>query len=296
MKKIVVKLNGGLCNQIFQYAFARALSDRKKVGFSLDITPFSTYYTADPYGLSKFNIKENIAKDSDLLGFIWLRKHNSFFTFIYHRLRLKKIIKFWYYQEKSFRYDPETFTSKASYYEGFWQTEKYFKNIEGDIRKEITLKAPLSPHSKDILKKIEETTAISIHVRRYASENITPWHGFCSEEYYLSAIKKILTSSHNPHFFIFSDNYSWVLENFVPKLKSLNIQFTLVNNDNDKNAEDLILMSKCKHHIIANSSFSWWGAWLNPSKEKIVIAPQKWFAHAPKNDTTDLIPKEWFKM
>ncbi len=296
MKKLIVKLNGGLCNQIFQYAFARALSSKRKIDFALDVTPFYTYYTADPYGLSKFNIKENIAKESDLGGFVWLRKHNAFFNFLYHRLRLKKIIKPWYYGEKTFTYDQEVFSSKALYFEGFWQSEKYFKDIADEIRKEITLKAPFSTHSLELLKKIEETNSVSIHVRRYASEHIRPWHGFCSAEYYIEAINQIASKVPSPNFFIFSDNYPWVIENFLPKLKGLEYNFTLVENDNDKNAEDLILMSKCKHHIIANSSFSWWGAWLNPSKEKIVIAPQKWFANAPKNNTVDLIPNSWIKI
>lgn len=294
--RIIVKLNGGLCNQLFQYAFARALSERLKKEFRLDITPFSTYYKADPYGLSKFNIKENIAGDSDMCGFVWLRKHNKFFNFAYNRLRFKKILYPWYYLEKTFTYDPGVFLSKASYYEGFWQSEKYFKNIGDELRKEITLKTPLSAHSQNILKKIQETNSVSLHVRRYASEHITPWHGLCSIEYYIKAISRIVALSPSPHFFIFSDNYPWVTENFLPVFKSLGYPFTLVENDNNKNGEDLMLMSRCKHYIIANSSFSWWGAWLNPKKDKVVIAPQKWFANAPKNNTKDLLPEEWIKM
>ncbi|MBU3968891.1 alpha-1,2-fucosyltransferase [Patescibacteria group bacterium] len=267
-----------------------------KKEFRLDITPFSTYYKADPYGLSKFNIQENIAKDSDMCGFIWIRKHNTFFSFIYHRLRFNKLLSPWYYLEKTFMYDPDVFSSKALYFEGFWQCEKYFKNIKNELRKEITLKNPLSAHSQDILKKIRETNAISLHVRRYASEHIIPWHGFCSIEYYIEAINQIVKCFPSPHFFIFSDNYPWVAENFLPVLKSLKYSFTLVENNNDKNGEDLILMSNCKHHIIANSSFGWWGAWLNPKKDKMVIAPKKWFAHAPKNNTKDLIPEEWITL
>ena len=293
---IIVQLNGGLGNQLFQYAFARSLSVQLKREFRLDLAPFATYYKADPYGLGKFNIKEQIARDSDLLGFIWLRKHNAFFRFIYHRLRLKYLFSFFYYIERTFMYDQQVSSSEASYYEGFWQTEKYFKNIEDELRKEITLKASFSEHSQEILEQIEKTNAVSLHVRRYASEHINPWHGFCSLEYYVEAINLIAKSFPNPHFFIFSDNYPWVIENFLPILESLGHPFTLVENDNGKNSEDMILMSHCKHHIIANSSFSWWGAWLNPRKDKMVIAPKKWFANAPKNDTRDLLPEGWIKI
>ena len=293
---IVVKLNGGLCNQIFQYAFARSLSKKLNRDFRLDITPFSTYYKADPYGLWKFNIQEKISSESELYGFVWLRKHNKIFSFIYNRLRLKSIIKKWYYMEHTFMYDPQVLLTNASYFDGFWQTEKYFKDIEDDIRTEITLKTTLSTHSQKILTKIESVNAVSLHVRRYASEGIKPWHGFCSAEYYLEAIGRITEKVDHPHFFIFSDNYKWVEENFLPVIKKTSHEFTLVYNDNEKNAEDLILMSKCKHHIIANSSFSWWGAWLNPRKDKIVVAPKKWFSNAPKNNTEDLIPTNWIRL
>jgi hypothetical protein len=96
----------------------------------------------------------------------------------------------------------------------------------------------------------------------------------------------------NPYFFMFSDDYDWVANHF----KDLPYSFTCIKNGADKNYEDLTLMSQCKHHIIANSSFSWWGAWLNPQKDKIVIAPKRWHANAPRNDTKDLIPDGWIRL
>ena len=293
---IIVRLNGGLCNQIFQYAFARSLSKRRGEDFKLDIIPFLTYYKYDPYGLWKFNIKETFAEDKDMRGFVWLRKHNSFFSFIYHRFRLNKILQPWYYVERTFMFDLHVFSSKARYFEGFWQSEKYFKDIEDELRQEITLKDPLSAHSEEILRKIKEVNAVSLHVRRYAHEDKSPWHGFCTAEYYAEAMKMIAERTPSPHFFIFSDNYPWVKENFLSVIEGLGFPYTLVENDNDRNGEDLMLMSKCRHYILANSSFSWWGAWLNPSKKKTVIGPKKWFAHAPKNNTKDLLPEDWIRI
>ncbi|MEK7180184.1 MAG: alpha-1,2-fucosyltransferase [Patescibacteria group bacterium] len=295
---IIVKLNGGLGNQLFQYAFARGVSVSTKTNFRLDVTPFHTYYKSDSYELSKFNIQEHIAKETDMFGFVWLRKHNTFFNFIYHRLKFNKILRLWYYMEKTFMYDQNVFSRKGTtYFDGFWQTEKYFKNIEDDVRKEITLKAALSPQSQKIQEEIQKTQSVSIHVRRFDTRFDTeskhkPWHSLCSPEYYERAIEHIVKHVKSPHFFIFSDNYEWAAETF----KTLKYPFTLVGNGKEKNHEDMILMSQCKNHIIANSSFSWWGAWLNPRKDKIVVAPQKWFEGAPKNDIRDLMPKEWIKL
>lgn len=291
---IIVKLNGGLCNQIFQYAFARAVSHQNKTDFRLDISAFGNYYHYDPYGLSPFNIQEKLAKDSDMAGFVWIRKHARFFDFIYHKLRFKHVLKHWYYLEKGMLYDPEVFSSRASYFEGFWQTEKYFKNISEEIRKEITLKSPLSPHSIKMQSLIENSNAISLHVRRYQHENLKPWHGFCTPEYYLEAIKIIAQKTTAPHFFIFTDDYEWLETNLIDKLRSTGYPFTSIGKN--PNYEDLMLMAKCRHHILANSSFSWWGAWLNPRRDKIVIAPKQWFAHAPKNNTRDLLPDGWLKI
>jgi hypothetical protein len=120
---------------------------------------------------------------------------------------------------------------------------------------------------------------------------MTAFHGYCSPEFYNEAIKRVVKELPSPHFFIFSDDYEWVVEHF----KSLPYPYTCIKNSADKNYEDLHLMSKCHRHIISNSSFGWWGAWLNPRKDKVVIAPSRWFA-AAKNDTRDLLPHGWIKI
>lgn len=295
---IIVKLNGGLGNQLFQYAFARGVSSRLKTDFKLDLTAFGRYYTHDPYLLHRFDISPAIAGDLDMCGFVWLRKHHAFFESLYSRIRSSGMDLPWYCRERGFRFDPGVFSRKgATYFDGFWQSEEYFKHIGDEIREELKLKEPLSEHGREIDASIGTTQAVSLHMRHYPVEDgALAWHGICSTEYYRQALELVAKRVADPHLFVFSDNYPWVRKHLVPIIESRGLPYTLVENDDSKNGEDMILMSHCKHHIIANSSFSWWGAWLNPSADKLVIAPQKWFANAPKNDTTDLIPKEWVRI
>jgi hypothetical protein len=300
-KKIIIRLNGGLGNQLFQYAFARSIAKQRNSDFKLDTKAFSPKsHRYDPYGLDAFTIRGSIASQFDLYGFIWLRKNEKLFSFFYDRLRFKKIISGtngWYYKERMFFYDPIVFSSRAKYFDGFWQSEKYFKNIADEIRSDITLKAPLSAQSQKYSDSIVTTQAVSLHVRRFTqSSGGASWNGLCTLEYYEQAIAKIISRIPDAHFYIFSDEPAWVKENLLHLLVAKSHPFTLIQNGKDKSAEDLILMSRCKHHIIANSSFSWWGSWLNPRKDKIVIAPRKWFNNAPKNDTRDLYIEEWVKI
>ena len=136
--------------------------------------------------------------------------------------------------------------------------------------------------------------SVSIHVRRgdYLTNPVTfQTHGLCDIDYYKKAIDEILDLVDKPHFFIFSDDQSWAKSNIIFGAPTDYV----MHNNSLKNYEDLRLMSYCRHHIIANSSFSWWGAWLGNNPEKIVIAPKKWF-NDPKIDTTDLIPDTWLRL
>jgi hypothetical protein len=293
---IIVKLSGGLGNQLFQYAFARSVSSKLKTTFKLDQTPFHTYYTLHKYSLQNFTIQENPAKPFDFFGFVWFRSKNNFFNTFYKYLRLKSKLMPFYYPEQVFHFDERVFKKDGVYFDGFWQTERYFKDIGAELRKEIQLNRSLSDYSTKILEEILSSTAVSLHIRRadYVSNAATnAAHGTCSLEYYQGAITYIANKVKNPHFFVFSDDYQWSVENF----SSLPYPVTCIKNGADKNYEDLMLMSSCKHNIIANSSFSWWGAWLNSNKEKIVIGPSQWFKSTKQSvNTKDVMPEEWLKM
>ncbi|MEK7609632.1 MAG: alpha-1,2-fucosyltransferase [Patescibacteria group bacterium] len=295
---VIIKTIGGLGNQLFQYAFARGISSHLETSFLLDIDTSVVYKNerVHEFSLQHFNVTIPMAKWYHMYGFVWLRRQKRLFNFIYHKLRLKKMFSSFYFIERLFCFD-ENVLSKGdgSYFEGFWNTEKYFKNIEKEIRKEIIINKPLSEYGQKINDEIMKKNSISLHVRRtdYVTHKISnEYHGTCSQEYYKNAIKYVAERVPSPHFFIFSDDYGWVVENF----KFLQYPYTCIKNGPEKNYEDLTLMSKCKHHIIANSTFSWWGAWLNPKKDKIVIGPKQWFKNAPKANTVDLFPDGWIKL
>lgn len=297
---IIVKISGGLGNQLFQYAFARSVSLRLKTDFKLDINPYSTYYKqVRKYSLNHFNTKQQFAKDSDFFGFVWFIKQNKIFNTFYKYLRLKKRLLPFYYSERTCHFDSSVFLKDGVYFDGFWTTEKYFRDIELVLRKELVLINPLSEESQATLREIKKSNAISVHVRRYNTgadknySNTIDYMGICSIDYYKKSMDYISGRENNPHFFVFSDNYEWAIENF----KSLPYKITCVKSEDEKDYEDLILMSSCKHNIIANSTFSWWGAWLNPNEDKIIIAPRRWFNNVKASvDTKDIIPDSWIKM
>ncbi len=250
---IITKLTGGLGNQLFQYAYGRACAIKNKTSLKLDISWYKGRMDRS-YMLEHFDIKANIATSTDI-----------FVTKIF---------------------------SRKDYLVGDWQSEKYFKEFENIIRKEITPKYQLSEDNKIIIQDITAKNSVSIHLRGtdYVTGKKSDFHGVCSEEYYNKAITKIKETVPSPYFFIFTDDIEWA-ENHI----KLPEPYTIVSKNKNYPWEDLVLMSSCKHNIIANSTFSWWAAWLNKNINKIVIAPKKWF-NDEKIDTSDILPESWIKM
>lgn len=280
---IIVKLAGGLGNQLFQYAIGYNLAYKNNTGLLLDISAFNSCKLRN-YELSVFNIQENFASLSDI-----------------NKFKPKKILKFYtiknkkHIKQKGTSFDSKILELKGDLYlDGYWQSEKFFKEVEKQIREDFSFKIASEQLNKQISTKITMDNSISIHVRRgdYITNTKTnSVHGICSLDYYSKSVKYITNKVENSHFLIFSDDINWVKEN-------LDIPFpkTYVDwNNSDKAYEDLRLMSLCKHNIIANSTFSWWGAWLNNNPDKIVIAPRKWFNDS-KIDAADIIPESWVKL
>jgi len=295
---IIVQLFGGLGNQMFQYAAGRSLAHRLNTQLKLDILPFQNYKLRK-YILSEFKILEFFALKEDLRRVKWfstsVRKRPSisvrnFFTGIYCLLNgIRPIL---YKKESHFHFDPEFLKLPDDIYlEGYWQSEKYFKDIENIIRREFTLRNEPDITNTHMAEKIFESNAISLHIRRgdYISNPVSfTHHGVCSLKYYHTAIDCMVKNISDPHFYIFSDDPLWVKQNLI-----VNYPHTYVTHNQDlQDSLDLWLMSMCKHHIIANSSFSWWGAWLSNNSKKIVIAPKKW-VNNPELDIRDLIPGLW---
>lgn len=272
---VVVQLIGGLGNQLFQYAAAKSLAIEKKKKLCIDVSQFKNYKLHN-YALNHFNIVSNIYEKPNK----YLRKIVSFFQ--------KRI----YYKETDFGYNDGLINIVAEhiFLEGYFQSEKYFFKYEKEIREDFEIITPLKTITKETIEQIQKVNSVSIHIRRgdYLSN---PMHNTDKENYYELAFKTIENLIENPVFFVFSDDMDWVKLNFSTKRETVFVDF----NDALTNFEDLKLMSSCKHNIIVNSSFSWWGAWLNQNPDKIVIAPKQWF-----NDDSiysdDIIPTSWVKL
>ena len=286
---VIVKLIGGLGNQLFQYALGRAISHAHATTLKLDIGEFRTY-TLRKYALGNFNILENFATAEDIDCVRRLKCSQDEHTHSDLPYYKRPFVK-----EQTFKFDPHILeTGPNTYLEGYWQSVKYFTHIETVIRREFTVTHGMDAKNKEIAEQIVRVPSVSVHIRRgdYVSNRMTNQvHGTCPIEYYVRASTLIARMVNTPRFFVFSDDTEWVMHHL-----KLNSPITIIgHNGQDKDYEDLRLMSLCKHHIIANSSFSWWGVWLNNRPDKIVIAPQKWF-NDPALCTDDLIPEGWIRL
>lgn len=273
---IVIELKGGLGNQMFQYACAKSFSLKHKQPLFID-TSFldenqieKADFTPRIYELGIFGLEEPIADKQLVRSF----KQSSVTKKLKYRfkLRYKKV-----YAEDEGR-DAEQLNniSPPVLLTGFWQSEQYFKNCGGLIRDVFKFK--LCPNELDeVLKEIENINAVSVHFRRgdYVTNPIAQKVlGALDIDYYHHALKKIESKVESPFYYVFSDDPKWVAANFPA-----GYNYKIFRSDSPaKNWHDMLVMSKCKHNIIANSSFSWWSAWLNSNPDKIVIAPDKWFA------------------
>ena len=292
---IISHILGGIGNQMFQYAAGRALSLSTHQTYSLDLNDFTDYQLHNGFELERvFNIEKVVKSTSsniqELLG--W--RANSFAKKVLRRPQFASLRGKSFIVEPYFNYWPAFFKlDHDCYLYGYWQSEQYFKDFADIIRQDFAFKIPLDERNKKVVLEMTNTQSVSLHVRRgdYVNDpkNSNIMH-ICSLEYYRQAINHIVNRIEQPVFYIFSDDIVWVKEH-------LSIEFPCVYIDHNSGSEsyrDMQLMSLCKHHVIANSSFSWWGAWLNANPEKTVIAPREWFVN--KNNVDDLIPHNWIKI
>ncbi len=300
---IIVRLIGGLGNQMFEYAMAKSIALQRKDVLQIDLSWidwFNKKTNSDIYGLQYFAITSRIRRKSlynNLFSDKVLNIINKCTPFHYKM----------YVYEKNFNYDDSIQKYKSSFLffkEGYWQSYKYFIMFDHEIRKEFTFKKEYISEYDQLVDSIHHSNSVSIHVRRgdYITNPIlSNLYNTYSIDYYLKSIEYILSKVDNPVFFCFSDDISWVKKNL--QISHYNINFIDIDSDvqskeighKTNGYIDLFLMSLCKNNIIANSSFSWWGAWLNKNPDKIVIAPKKWFNDETK-DTRDLIPNEWVRL
>jgi len=292
---VIVKLFGGLGNQLFQYAIGRKLSLLHNTELRFDLTDFYKYknlvtnMSVVGVDIKKFKVNFNEAVDEELKKFFFLK--SKFLTFLIKKIssRFFSILNSVFYKNYFYEKNVSSFYHKLSSYKnvylhGFWQNQKYFLDIRKILIKEINLKKKSNKHIQ-LLKRIKKSNSVAVHVRRGdfllpGIKKITP---LININYYKKSFSKLEKNIKNIRYFFFSDDISWVKKNISKKNSFYVSGFNQV--------EDLISISKCKHQIIANSTFSWWGAWLNDNPKKIVMAPNKWSSiqHNP-------CPIEWLRI
>ena len=289
---IIVQLKGGLGNQLFQYAAGLSLAAHRDVPLKVDVSllksPDELIGTMRNFELQHLQNPPEVATENE----ISCLKNQHFFRKYFDKLRpsYQRSV----YNEKRFHFDENFFSAgKNIYLKGYRQSEKYFRNIEEKIRDNFQFKKELIEDVIEFGQQLSNQNSVSIHIRRgdYKNSTVLKYHGIITPSYYQEAIDLIISKIENPAFLIFSDDMDWVQNNLnFPK------HATFVSGKiSHTHYQDFYLMSQCRHNIIANSSFSWWAAWLNDNPKKIVIAPKKWFGNAP-NDTKDLIPESWIKI
>jgi hypothetical protein len=287
---IVTKINGGLGNQMFQYAAGRSLALRHQANLVLDISALKNSLngnTARVFELDKYSISARLANSKETSKFYFYS--NPIFRRISFLHRPYK-----YIHENHFHFESRFLQLPNNVYlDGYWQSHLYFQEFSQSIRSELQPLTPPSPKNQALLDEIISCNSIALHIRRgdYVSNfKAAVYHGTCSLEYYQKAITEIIKRIESPRFYIFSDDFEWTKANLKIACPTIYVD----QNTNDQSFEDLRLMSHCKHQIIANSSFSWWGAWLNPNPEKIVIGPKQWFL--VNKDTSTLFPTQWLRI
>ena len=266
---VVIQLSGGMGNQMFQYALYLQL---KALGKNVKIDDKTEYIDRDnarPIRLSVFDAKYQVPGEVEMTCLT--DSYVDLGSKIRRKLTGRKTAE---YMEKSQLFDPEVLEKDRAYLVGCWQSEKYFADIKEEVRKAFTFKnISLSPKMQEYEQKMQETNSVSLHIRRGDYLEVSDvYGGICTAEYYEKAMKQMEEWHPDCHFFVFTNDAKWVKENYNQK------NLTVVEgNDEDAGYIDMYLMTRCKHYILANSSFSWWGCYLNPSKEKKVIAPKQWF-------------------
>jgi hypothetical protein len=287
---IITRILGGLGNQMFQYAAGRALAIANDAELKLDLIEMGSYKLR-PFALDQFNIQAVVAQPDEVPGKPkrgLLRKFTS--ALKSDRSSCERIV------ENGLAFDSKVPALRGSLHlSGYWQSEQYFASSAAAIRSDFSLKSPLSPARQELLALIDAATApVSIHVRRgdyVTSPSANAVHGTCEPSWYHEAMRRMLDRVGDASFFVFSDEPQWARSN----LQSSRPMVFIEPQNDGRDGEDMHLMAACHAQIIANSSFSWWGAWLNPRPDKHVIAPKQWF-RAPDKDDRDIVPTNWERL
>lgn len=288
---IAVKLQGGLGNQMFQYATARRLAIHKNTELFLDTSGYDSQAKVDTpreFELDCFNIEKNLISTDDYVLIDWGLGRKSKSKQYLSNIRRSKL---WKYTNPEQGFHKEVLVlPNNTYLVGWFQSEKYFLDIRDTLLHDFTYIHGPDKKSSTLYDRITSTNSVSIHVRRgdyVTNPHANKFHGLAGMDFYIAATKYVESLIKKPNYFVFSDDPEWCKKNL-----KLNAPTTYVSH-NTSGSEDMRLMRECNHNILANSSFSWWSAWLNQHFGKIVVAPKSWFANAHSNDITEIIPSTW---
>ena len=299
----IVKVIGGLGNQMFQYSFFNYLKNRN-VEAKIDISGFDTY---DLHNGLEINKVFDLIKHEDLATQSEIKLYKDNYPFFKVRKIISRILsnysilikKSHWIEPRYSHYYKDIEGIDKEYLEGYWQNENYLKCQEKKIKSLFCWKK-VGDRNEEISKLMQKENSVSIHIRRLDSpKNLRQilfvlklrlvWR-LANRKYYLNAIDYVKKKINRPKFYIFTDNIEWVKRN-IP----LDSDFVIIDWNRQENSHlDMYLMTQCKHNIISMSSFSWWGAWLNNNPGKLVIAPQKWALKMSPKD--EIIPSEWIRL
>jgi len=285
---IIFRLMGGLGNQMFAYAAGRSLETQRQLTVNFDFDcPYP--HIAYEYALDVFALTPRPASPADLRR---LKPARGLRRRLLHALNLPTdphAVN----ERQEFTYDPDFLSMPDERYAtGYWQSEKYFAAVAPRVRHDFAFRHQPSAQNAALIAQMRTHASVSVHVRRgdYVSvAKTTATHGLCSVDYYRRGFEAIERAIPSPVYYFFSNDIPWVRANLTPRHEHHFVD----HNTGANSYEDLRLMSHCRHHIIANSSFSWWGAWLNPDPDKMVVAPRKWMADVA---TPDILPTTWMAL
>jgi hypothetical protein len=306
---IVTRLMGGLGNQMFQYAAGLSLALKLGAELILDTSWFRANRERRCH-LPFLNIESRIASRREIEYFVdqpgivnrlrrWIRSESETDTRrclgqSNNRKKPSACGKGIYYKEPHFHYDKGfQYLSGDVYLDGYWQSEKYFQAIAAVIKEQFAVRTPPDVKNLELVQRIMSCESVGLHLRRgdyVTNPEFRRVHGLCDAQYYFQAVKLLLSECERLEFFVFTDDPEWTKRHFqIPS------SFVVVDHNGAlRDYEDLRLLSLCKHTIMANSTFSWWGAWLNANGSKRVIAPGRWFR--AQMDESDLIPEGWQRL
>ena len=284
---IVIEASGGLGNQMFQYALYKKF-ESMNMDVYFDTSFFRSKQNLRELEIGVFGVQYKSISDIEVAYIRGYGYQDGIIDKIKYKLKPSKVVT---YRDTIENFQPEILKMDNVYLCGYWQSEKYFKDIRHIILKEFMFSNEIHRRTEDLCKQMKQENSVSIHIRRsdyLTEENAKVYGNICTEKYYENAMKYIAGEVENPKYYIFTDDLLWAKDYFKGE------RYVIVEeNRGDDSYIDMYLMSQCKHNIIANSSFSWWGAWLNQNPDKKVLAPKKWFHNHEKEE---IVCDDWIRI